>query len=186
MVPLEELQPNPKNPRDNVKAIEPVAEAIRKWGFGAPIVARSANGMIIAGHTRYEAAVRLGLKEVPVRFRNVTAAQAMLMGAADNKLGEIAMWDRDPLRELLRGATMEDAATAGWEEDELLLLLEGAPPGNPSGPDDATKHVQFKFGDHAGLVRRSVYDAFAKLVKKRQGADGTALLDDILGQVFKA
>ena len=58
------LIPYKDNPRDNLKAIESVANSIREFGFKQPLVIDS-NNVIIAGHTRYEAALKLGLESVP-------------------------------------------------------------------------------------------------------------------------
>ena len=64
--PLEWLTPYENNPRNNDKAVEPVANSIREFGFKVPIVATK-DGEIINGHTRYKAARFLKLKTVPVR-----------------------------------------------------------------------------------------------------------------------
>ena len=52
------------NPRNNESAIEAVANSIKEFGFKVPIVI-SKNNVIIAGHTRLKASLKLGLKEVP-------------------------------------------------------------------------------------------------------------------------
>lgn len=54
--PIDALQPWAANPRDNAKAIAEVAKSIRRFGWGAPIVANERNGEVIAGHTRLAAA----------------------------------------------------------------------------------------------------------------------------------
>ena len=62
---LSEIRPYENNPRDNKKSVEKVARSIREFGFLQPIVC-DGDGVILAGHTRYEAAKRLGLETVPV------------------------------------------------------------------------------------------------------------------------
>jgi hypothetical protein len=91
-----ELRSWKHNPRNNEMAVEQVARSIEAFGFGAPILARRANGEIIAGHTRLKAAIKMGLPKVPVRYLDVSEDDAHLLAIADNKLGEIADWD-DPL-----------------------------------------------------------------------------------------
>lgn len=55
-------------------------------------------GVIIAGHTRYKAAKRLKLKEVPIVVAdNLTEEQVNAYRLADNKSGELATWDDDEL-----------------------------------------------------------------------------------------
>ena len=113
-VPIGDLLPWDKNPRKNDPAVEKIAESIRRFGFGAPILAR-ANGDVIAGHTRLKAASKLGLDRVPVRYLDLDPADARLLALADNKLGEIADWDETLLAEILRDLEPADAAVAGFD-----------------------------------------------------------------------
>src|SRR6188472_727457 len=56
-VNLSALHPWPNNPtKDDPASVRRVAESIKRFGFGAPLVARAENGEIIAGHTRFKAA----------------------------------------------------------------------------------------------------------------------------------
>lgn len=66
MVKLSDIKPYEKNPRKNDEAVKYVAESIREFGFKVPIVIDK-NNVIVAGHTRYKAAKKLKLKEVPRR-----------------------------------------------------------------------------------------------------------------------
>jgi site-specific DNA-methyltransferase (adenine-specific) len=113
------LTPWAKNPRNNDHAVAAVADSIKRFGFAAPIVARRANGEIIAGHTRLKAAMRLGLDRVPVRYIDVDPADAHLLAVADNKLSEAADWDQALLLDVLSDYGLEDAAVAGFDSEEL-------------------------------------------------------------------
>src|SRR5207253_1149630 len=62
---LSEIKPYEGNPRLNDDAVDAVAASIREFGFRQPIVV-DAKGVIIIGHTRYKAALKLGLEKVPV------------------------------------------------------------------------------------------------------------------------
>ena len=62
---LAEIKPYEKNPRLNDAAVDAVAESIRRFGFRQPIVI-DADGVIVVGHTRWKAAVKLGLEQIPV------------------------------------------------------------------------------------------------------------------------
>ena len=64
MVKLSDIKPYEKNPRKNDEAVKYVAESIHEFGFKVPIVIDK-NNVIVAGHTRYKAAKKLKLKEVP-------------------------------------------------------------------------------------------------------------------------
>ena len=60
MKSLDEIRPYEKNPRRNDDAVDKVAESIKEFGFKVPIVIDK-DGVIIAGHTRYKAALKLQL-----------------------------------------------------------------------------------------------------------------------------
>lgn len=139
-VPIATLVPWPGNPRANAKAVDKVAESIRRFGFAAPIVARLANRQVIAGHTRLLAARKLGLEQVPVRFLDLDEQQAHALSLADNRTGEIAEWNDEALAEVLRDLQAQevDIAGLGWNEKELASLLGESPGANPlPAPGDA-------------------------------------------------
>ena len=59
---ISNLKEYENNPRDNTQAVDAVANSIREFGFKVPIIVDNQN-IIIAGHTRYKAAISLGLAE---------------------------------------------------------------------------------------------------------------------------
>ena len=61
---ITDIHPYANNPRKNDQAVDAVASSIREFGFKVPVVIDK-NGEIIAGHTRYKAAKKLKLKEIP-------------------------------------------------------------------------------------------------------------------------
>lgn len=126
-VEINQIKPWDKNPRKNAAAVKEVAGSIKRFGFSSPIIVRRADGVIIAGHTRYAAAQSLGLDKVLVRFMDLDPAQAKALALADNKLGEIADWDRDLLSEVLRELDEDafDVSGLGFSDGELDRLLSG-------------------------------------------------------------
>jgi ParB family chromosome partitioning protein len=118
-LPTASLVPWGKNPRRNEEAIQKVADSIRRFGFGSPIVARREDKRVIAGHTRLKAAKLLGLKTVPVRLLDVSERDADLLALADNKLGEIAEWDDEAVAKQLSEFSFKDVQFAGWDWKEL-------------------------------------------------------------------
>lgn len=129
-VGVEELRRWEENPRKNKAAISHVAESIERFGFASPIIARAEDKMIIAGHTRYEAALKLGLKSVPVRFMDLSKADSKLLALADNKTAEIAEWDEEELEKVLQSLVDEghNVEGLGWNEDELQELIDLSDP----------------------------------------------------------
>lgn len=94
---LSELIPYDNNPRNNENAIGPVANSIKHFGFKVPIIIDQ-NNIIVAGHTRFLAANRLGMTEVPCIVANdLSDEQIKAFRLADNKVSEKSTWDDDLL-----------------------------------------------------------------------------------------
>jgi DNA modification methylase len=128
-VPVEDLRPWKDNPRLNDGAVDKVAASIKRFGFGSPIIARKADHEVIAGHTRLKAAIKLGLRQVPVRFVDLDPADAHLLALADNKTAEIAEWDEEQLGKILdelRGQDVDLIDGTGFTDAEICKLLDGA------------------------------------------------------------
>ena len=117
--PIENVRPYENNPRKiPQKAVDAVAASIKEFGFKQPIVVDKA-GVIIVGHTRLKAAEKLGLAKVPVIVASdLTDEQARAYRLADNRTGEIAMWDRPILDDELRRILDIDMMDFGFLEPE--------------------------------------------------------------------
>ena|SRR5205807_500530 len=97
--PLASIRPYERNPRVNDQAVDAVAASIREFGFRQPIVVDE-DGVIVVGHTRYKAALKLGLENVPVHVATgLTPAQIKAYRIADNQTarrrpaqGEVVRW----------------------------------------------------------------------------------------------
>lgn len=95
---IERVRPYENNPRCNDQAVDKVAASIREFGFRQPIVVNG-EGIIVAGHTRYKAALKIGLEKVPVHIASeLTPEQIKAYRIVDNKTNEIAEWDSDLLK----------------------------------------------------------------------------------------
>jgi len=178
--PLTVLQPWAANPRDNKAAIDEVAKSIRRFGWGAPIVANARNGEIIAGHTRYAAAQKLKLDQVPVRWLDLDPADAHALALADNKVGEVATWDDATLRQVLAELKEADEsllADTGFSDEELARLLgdveptvlepEGEPPEvDEAGPVHSVPGEIYQLGPHRLMCGDSTsVDAVERLMQ---------------------
>lgn len=98
---LEEIQPYENNPRNIEAAVEDVKESISQCGYIAPIVVDE-DGVILAGHTRYEALRKLGIEECDVVIATgLTAEQKKKYRLYDNKTMEFSSWDQKKLSEEL-------------------------------------------------------------------------------------
>ena len=95
--------PIANNPRLNDAAVDAVAASIRQFGFRQPIVVDE-DGVIIVGHTRYKAALKLGPGEgAGPRRQGLTPAQIKAYRIADNQTAELSTWDYDLLPMELAG-----------------------------------------------------------------------------------
>ena len=93
---LEEIIPYSRNPRKN-QHIDKVAASIKEFGFQQPIVVDKEK-VIIVGHTRYLAAQKLGMREVPVIVaENLDENQVKAYRIADNRVAEESQWDNELL-----------------------------------------------------------------------------------------
>ena len=85
---------------------------MRTFGFNVPLLI-DAEGRIIAGHGRLEAAKKNGLVEVPViRVDHLSEAQRIAYMIADNRLTDLSHFDDRLLGQMLR-----DLSVAGLEFD---------------------------------------------------------------------
>jgi hypothetical protein len=95
-LPLAVVKPYWRNPRDNTKAVEIVAQSITDYGFNVPLVVDK-EYVILAGHTRYKALQQLGITEVQVVVVDLPAQKAKEFRIADNKTSEVGEWDMPKL-----------------------------------------------------------------------------------------
>lgn len=122
---LGDIKPYEKNPRKNEEAVGAVAASIKEFGFKVPIVIDSA-GVIVAGHTRYKAAKRLGLAEVPcIVADDLTPEQIKAFRLADNRTGEYAKWDDALLADIMTdlNASGYNLGLTGFTDDEIADIL---------------------------------------------------------------
>jgi DNA modification methylase len=157
--PIERVKPYHRNPRVNDQAVDAVAASLREFGFRQPIVV-DADGVIIVGHTRWKAAKKLGLKQVPVHVAtDLSPEQIQAYRIADNQTATIAEWDFTllPLELADLQAANFDLGLLGFDRDTLAELL--APDGTagltdpddvPAPPDEATTQPGdlILLGDH--------------------------------------
>ena len=126
---ITEITPYEKNPRKNDEAVEYVANSIKEFGFKVPIVIDK-NGVIVAGHTRYKAAQKLGLEKLPcVIADDLTEKQIKAFRIADNKTSEKSSWDDVLLKEELTDILGDfDMTDFGFGNFELTILTEDFEP----------------------------------------------------------
>lgn len=119
------LSPYANNSRIHSEAqISKIAASIQEFGFLNPVV--MGDGVIIAGHARVAAAMKLGLKQVPVLDASyLTEAQRRAFVIADNRLAEDGEWDDAKLRAELHDLQKAglDLSLTGMEDAELARMV---------------------------------------------------------------
>jgi len=149
--PIDRVKPWVQNPRKNARAVGKVADSIRAFGWGRPLVVNAwpkCAGELIIGHTAWLAAHELKLELVPVRVRRMEPAAAHALAIADNKLGEIADWDPDELGRIVGSGEIspEQMAIAGFSSAELELLANPVHPPGHTTIEASTEHECPKCG----------------------------------------
>ena len=96
MKKVSEVKPYVRNPRKNDKTVRLLVEIIPKVGFNVPIVIDK-NGIIVKGHARYAAAIKLGMSEIPCVVTDADDETIKLDRLTDNKVSEFSEWITDDL-----------------------------------------------------------------------------------------
>ena len=129
-LPIEQIKPNPNNTRTHSPAqIRKLARSMRAHGPITPAVVDPSN-MLIAGHARREAALYLGLTEIPtICVSHLSAEQLRAFALADNRLHDESGWDDRllaiELKELSNLGLDFDIESTGFELAEIDVRIEG-------------------------------------------------------------
>jgi ParB family chromosome partitioning protein len=86
LVPIEDIDPNPHQPRQNVGDLSELTASIREKGVLEPILVRRKGSrfQIVAGERRYRAAVEAGLPEIPCVVKELTDPEVMEIALIEN------------------------------------------------------------------------------------------------------
>ena len=123
---VSDIKPYPKNARKHPKKqIDLLVESIKRFGFDSPIIIDK-NNEVIAGHGRLEAAKQLGMEDVPViQKESLTEKEVRAYRLMDNKIQELAEWDRDlALEELKAIEDKQLQELTGFDMDLLIDVKE--------------------------------------------------------------
>ena len=145
---IDKIQPYENNPRNNDGAVDKVAESIKEFGFKVPIIVDK-DHIIIVGHTRYKAAIKLQLKEVPVIMaEDLTEEQVKAFRIMDNKSSELATWDYEVLLVEMESLKLEDynLELTGFELNELEGIID------KYNPKEVEEDEDFNIEDQLELI----------------------------------
>lgn len=147
-----DLIPYENNPRINDYAVKKVLESIKEYGFTNPILVDK-DLVIIAGHTRREAAILAGLEKVPYIIKDdLTPEQVKAYRIADNKLAELSTWDEEALKaELFELQELDyPLEVMGFTEMDLKdLFEEKEDPKTKKAKEEKTTLPMLRFGSNS-------------------------------------
>ncbi len=148
LMPVDDVIPYENNPRDNHRAVAKVAASLNNFGWRQPIVVDE-DMVILAGHTRLQAAVSLGHTKVPVHVATgLTEKQKRAYRLADNKTGEYSTWLDDALKNEIEalqipdddGDEVFDLSLTGFSDKQIAKML-GNPIASTSRNVDGEQHL---------------------------------------------
>lgn len=175
--PLDQITPYARNPRRNQSAIATVKASLKEYGWQQPIVV-DPEGVIIAGHTRYLAALELGWTEAPVHVaRDLTPAQVKAYRLMDNKSHERAEWDMDLLAlelEDLKGLEF-DLELTGFGEEDLAGIASGQDQSAAGTDETYSRKIEAPIYEPTGpcpaIAELYEEDKYRELVKEIDAAE---------------
>ena len=120
---IEEIIPYENNPRKNEEAVKYVSNSIKEFGFKVPVIIDK-NNVIVAGHTRYKAAKKLKISEIPcIVAEDLTEEQIKAFRLADNKVSEKSEWNFELLGKELNNIFDIDIKDFGFNLDFSTDIL---------------------------------------------------------------
>ena len=173
------IKPYENNPRKlSEQAIQKVAMSLKEYGFRQPIVVDK-NMVIVAGHTRYRASKKLGLKQVPISvIDNLSEEQINAYRIADNRTAEESEWDNELLKMEIKDLEAKDFKLnlLGFNDEQLNNILfeekqgltdEDEVPETPEEPISKLGDI-WKLGNHRVMCGNSVdYEDVHKLMNNK-------------------
>ena len=141
LVEIERLRPYARNPKAHPKEqVEKIAQLIQRYGFKGAILVDEA-GEIIAGHGRFLAAQKLGLKRVPVIVETeMTPEEVRAFRIADNRVSE-SEWIVNVLETEMKALEEVDfeMELTGFDEEEIYEMMRKFSPPERKGKEVARK-----------------------------------------------
>lgn len=148
-IPIENITPYWRNPRNNDKTIIKLSGLIERFGFNQPLVVDK-NNVIIKGHSRYHACKKLGFNTIPCVVSESSDEQNNKDRITDNAISELSNWNYDRLLEELEdnsidlvGYTVKDKAEA--KEVAKKTVESSVPVGSPEVKRVENKDVIMRY-----------------------------------------
>lgn len=158
---LSEVTPYENNPRNNDDAVEALKMSLNSFGYQVPLVVDKA-GVILAGHTRFEALRQMGVKEFQCVVVDLPPEKAKAFRLADNRTHEMSGWDKEKLTSELREIMDLEAMKVYFPDRDLDALVRDvvSAPGLPTNESvsRAAQTLNTKFERRSDAKQRAYRD----------------------------
>lgn len=125
--------------------VERLIESFNQFGWTVPILVQKGTRRIVAGHGRWLAAKREGMKEVPVIFKDFSEQQADAYAIVDNQLTEVSPWD--PVNLEHHALSLEkEGYDLSWTGLEITRTPKGKPVKEDEAPEKLADPPKSKLG----------------------------------------
>ena len=144
-VPISKLKLRQRNPRAHSSdQIERISRSIERFGFVSPVII-DGNKRVICGHGRIAGARLLGRESVPtITLEHLSDTELRAYVIADNRLAELAGWDKEILPLELQGLLdlKFDIEITGFDGPELEVIIDNGNPDGSSAEEDKVPELQ--------------------------------------------
>ena len=151
-VKIEDITPNPKNPRIDLRPEMPLykrlRESIEHYGYLDPIIWNKRTGMIVSGHQRFQVMKDIAdekgekLESIDVMEVDMSETKQDSFMIAVNKI--TGLWDTEKLTALFKELDEEDLSYTGFEEFEIQSYLDNNTEGNIRELDEDADYIEPK------------------------------------------
>lgn len=166
---INEIKPYIRNPRINEKTIELLCKIIPKVGFNVPLVIDE-KGVIVKGHARFVAAIRLGMEELPCVITHADEEAIKADRLTDNKISEFSKWNKDILTTELGSIDFDiDFSDFDFEVPSLDFEME-----------DFDEYLEEKEETHeiSDEERKKLYEEFLKEQEEKEAEEVEMTTED--------
>jgi len=158
---LDDLKLSEDNPMDHTKTIPEIIKSIEEFGWTNPIEIDKDN-VIIAGHGRYKAAKKLGLRRVPCIRLAVTEEGRKRLMLVDNKIARMSSYNKKLLKNCMTVmGELEASKVPGYNAGEIDKIF-----GHKSETVSTSEGATANFGEAGDVVLKSEGDDRALIKRK--------------------
>jgi len=152
LVPLAQLHPHPRNPRQGV--VPEIAKSLQRFGQQRPVLALP-DGTLVAGHHVWRAAQSIEWTHLAVVHSDLSGREVDAYLLADNRLSDLGVYDDALLAELLAPMAADNVLDGiGYSAEDVQALIAYLDPGElvPAEADTNPANRPYALGE-ADLYR---------------------------------